>query len=528
MISLTLNKSADEPLYAQLRDGILQAVSRGELKPGQRLATVAGLARQLKVTPSTVRRAYEDLAKAGRIVSHVGRGTFLADPAEAGATRGGSTAPADDRHRIGGSSQASGPSGLVPAAQAASKAELAQAARRLRMGVDRSLDALSALAARPGLIRFTLGAPPPDSLRDGVMDELIRKVMARGQDAISSYAPFAGTSGLRQAVAERYTAVGAKVAPEQVLITSGSQQAASLLALAAREDSRRILCEMPCYMGIARAFGAAGHWVESIVRDAEGPLLAQLPDGSPAHGSLLYICPELHNPMGTDLGPQRRKAIVEWSARNDALIVSDEIFHDLRCDNANPPTLLADAGCDRAVSLGSLSKTFAGGMRIGWLVSSVDRVRSLGELKRATDIGCPPLMQAIAEELLRGGEYEDHICRVRRLYQIRRDATLRALKQHMPAGVTWTRPAGGFNLWVELPQGYSSLALFMLAVERGVAITPGPMCDVDHRFINCFRLCYSPLRGEQIEDGIRRLGEATAQLLQHRGDGGLSGLGGLL
>jgi len=519
MLPLTLDKTSDKPLYAQLRDAIEAAIAGGRLKPGQRLAPVTTLAKELNVTPTTVRRAYEDLAKAGRIISHVGRGTFVTDGA-APESAPAATTPADECRRTGGTAQ--------DAASTASRSELALAARRLRMGVARSLDALEALAARPGLIRFTIGAPPSDSLRDGVMEELARKALARGQNTLAGYAPPAGAPGLRQAVADRYASAGAKVAPEQVLITSGSQQAVTLLAAAAREDSRRVLCEMPCYMGIARSFGAAGHWVQSVVRDAEGPIPSQLPDGDAARGALLYLCPELHNPMGTDLSPQRRRAVVEWAARHDALLVSDEIFHDLHCDNTNPSSLLAEAGAQAAVSLGSLSKSFAGGLRIGWIVSSAERIRSLVELKRAADIGCPPLMQAMAEELLTGGEYDDHVRRVSRLYQIRRDATLRALKQHMPAGVTWTRPGGGFNMWVELPAGCSSLALFMLAVERGVAISPGPMNDVDHRFANAFRLCYGALRGEQIDEGVRRLAEATALVLQQRGDGGPRALGGLL
>ncbi len=507
MLDIRVNRKTGTPLYAQVHKGILQDIKSGALKPGDRLPAVASLARQLKVTHSTIRRAYEELSKEGRVVSHVGRGTFVTEPNSAAAN------------------PIIHPVSQAPTAR--EDPELAMATRRLRMGVAKSLDALQGLAGKPGLIRFISGIPPASSLREGVLEELFHKAMASGQGSYAGYSHAAGMPELRQAIAERFGAEGHAISPDQVLITSGSQQAISLLGQSALESSRRIICEVPCYMGVPRAFGALGHWVETLVRDKEGPIPAHMEGLARDRPAMLYLCPKLHNPMGTDISAQRLQSVVRWAQSNDAIIIADEIFHDLRFDNVTAPSVLSEMGADRTVVVGSLSKSFMCGLRIGWLVSTAQRIEQLTALRRATDIGSPPLMQGIALELLRTGEYDDHVRRVRRLYQIRRDATLRALKQYMPEGVTWTRPPGGFHMWVELPPGYSSLVLFLLGIERGVAFIPGPQCDVDHRFVNCFHLCYACLRAEQIIEGVKRLADATQELLRRpAGDTGLSEMGG--
>jgi 2-aminoadipate transaminase len=335
-----------------------------------------------------------------------------------------------------------------------------------------------------------------------------------------------GIRALREAIAQRFRKNGVQVAPDQILITSGSQQAVALLAQAASENHQRVICETPCYTGITNAFGAFGHWVETVVRDSEGPVperLQRFRDGKP---SLFYLCPELHNPMGTDINPERRAVLVDWAREQNIILVADEIFHDLRFEGSSPATLLSEIGIQETVVIGSLSKSFMTGLRIGWLIASPERVRSLVALKRAMDIACPPFMQGIALSLLRTGEYDAHLLKVREHYRLRRDTALEALDRFMPDGVSWTVPQGGFQMWVELPAGYSSIALFLLAIERGVAFIPGPMQDINHRFTHAFRFCYGSVEPDQITEGIELLADAVKELLEEPpGDSGLSGLG---
>jgi len=509
MLEITIDRKSDIPLYAQIREALQAAIDKEELKPGQQLPPVATLAKALGVTQTTIRRAYKDLRNTGIVGCHVGRGTFVLEPESSDI--GESTPKATGYHQTG---------------QAMADPDFLLAARRLRMGIEKSLEALTILTQRPGLIHFTSGIPDPAISTEGILEQMTQEAFRVDAGIYQDYCHPPGLLDLRKEIAGRYTHSGVPVSPDQVLITNGSQQAVSIMAQYALENKQRVICETPCYMGIPKAFGALGHWVESVPRDREGPIperLNRYRDGTP---SLFYLCPELHNPMGTDLSPERRIFLKEWTEEQNALLVADEIFHDLYFDGLAPQSLLADVGPDRVVVIGSLSKSFMCGIRIGWMISSEKRIRSVGTLKRAMDIGCPTLMQGIALSLLRTGEYDRHLKRAREHYKSRRDAMVRALERYMPDGITWTEPDGGFHLWIELPNGYSSIVLFLLAIERGVAFFPGPQMDIDHRFVNAFRFSYGSVEEDRIQEGVELLADAARELLKDPpSDPGLSGLG---
>lgn len=505
---IQLDRSSKKPLYAQIRDALKQAIDADQLKAGDRLPTVAAFAKELGVTQSTIRRALEDLSKAGLTRCHVGRGTFVAEPA----------AEEDPGKRTD-----DGQATRQPSVVRAKDPAFAMAARQLRMGIAKSLEALLPLSQRPGLIQFTSGVPDPSLTREGILKELAAEAMAGGDVSFHAYGDPMGIAPLREALAERF---GIKA--DQIMITSGSQQGISLMAQYALENRHRIICESPLYIGIANAFGAVGHWVESVARDREGPIPERLRRLSGEGPCMVYTCPDLHNPMGTDMTDERRAVLTQWIREHNGILIADEIFRDLHFDAPGHPSFMGDIDANHTVVVGSLSKAFMTGLRIGWLVTSAERVRSLLSLKRAMDLGCPSLMQGIARVLLTSGQYDAHLERARAHYRKRRDTALDALAQYMPDGVTWTEPQGGFHMWMELPEGYSSIALFLAAVERGVAIIPGPYGDVDHRFVHGFRFGYGSLTPEQIVEGIQLLSDAVESVLQGPpGEPGLSGLGGL-
>ncbi len=253
---LALDRRSDTPLYAQLRERLADEIRSGRLKPGERLPAVVELARRLGVTQSTVTRAFTDLAAAGWLESHVGRGTFVR-PAEPRPGPAGRPGPAPSFQR----------SPVEPV-----DPEFALAARRLRMGVARSLEALSVLAQGPGLIDLTSGIPDPAIARPDILGRMANEALRAGQEPYQGYGWHQGMPGLREEIAKRQDPSGRRLSAENVLVTSGSQQAISLLAQSALEQNLRIVCEVPCYPGIANAFGAVGHWVESVPRDAHGPL----------------------------------------------------------------------------------------------------------------------------------------------------------------------------------------------------------------------------------------------------------------
>jgi len=487
------DKSSTTPLYIQIRDDIRQEIDSGNLKPGDRLPPVTSLALQQGVTAATIRRALQDLTDEGLIDSHVGRGTFVKDR-DAAEPRG---------------------------------AHSGVAARKLRQSVTRSLNEMMSLAQRSGVIAFTRGIGDPDTIESGILTRLATKALEGGEEVFRDHGDPRGLLPLRTAIARLYAAQGISVSAEQVLVTSGSQQAVALVAQQAAENGSRVFCETPCYAGVTNAFNAFSLGIETVDRDANGPVISGIRTDAGLAGSVLYLCPVLHNPSGTDIGPARQREIAAWAIERGVTILSDEVFRDLHPAEGQPISFLADPGPERAIILGSLSKSFISGLRVGWIVTSEERVRDLTRIKKAMDLGCPPLMQGIAQAFLEDAEgYAAHRERIGDHYRRLRDATLAALERHMPKGVEWTKPAGGFQLWMTIPEGFSSVELFVRCVDAGVAFIPGPLQDVDQRFANSLRLCYGSLSESEIDEGIRRLSSAVKQYLRESPkDAGMAGLG---
>jgi DNA-binding transcriptional MocR family regulator len=501
------DKTSTTPLYIQIRDDLRAAILSGKLAVGEKIPPVTTLAEEKDVTAATIRRALQDLTDEGLITSHVGRGTFVAGAGSQRNTAAGENAGIAAQRRISG--------------------ESAIAARKLRQSVTRSLNEMMNLAHRPGIIAFTRGIGDPDTVEKDILKRLAQKALSDGEEIFRDTGDPRGLLSLRKSIARLYEEQGLDVSPDQILVTSGSQQAVALVAQQAAENGSPILCETPCYTGVTNAFSAFGLDIETIGRDAGGPEIAKVPPQFDPEGAVLYVCPVLHNPTGTDISPTRQKEIAAWSRDNRVTILSDEIFRDLHPAEGQPPSFMKHPGPDRSIVLGSLSKSFISGLRVGWIVTSEERVRSLTQIKKAMDLGCPPLMQGIAQAFLDDeGGYAAHREKIRAHYGRIRDVTLAALQTHMPQGVSWSRPEGGFQLWVTLPQGTSSVELFLRCVERGVAFLPGPLQDINNRFMNSFRLCYGSLSEADIEEGIRRLAETIRVYLgETPGERGFAGLG---
>jgi DNA-binding transcriptional MocR family regulator len=252
-------------------------------------------------------------------------------------------------------------------------------------------------------------------------------------------------------------------------------------------------------------------------------LLHRLPTGSPY---LLYLCPYAHNPMGTNLSSERSGVLVEWVKKTGSTIIADELFKDLCWGDNALPSIMKELGPEQSVVISSLSKSVMTGLRLGWLISSAQRVQELAQLKRLMDHSCPALIQGLALTIFQSGRFDAHTGRMALLYRQRRETMLTALDRYMPKEVTWTRPEGGFSLLFELPRGYSSVALFLSAIDRGVAFLPGPLFDIDQRFVNCCRLSYAWSDEGRIKEGIELLAGAVEEFLRRPpGDSGLSGLG---
>src|SRR5688572_5327297 len=481
--TLKLKQDGSAPLYRRIEQSIRSGISEGKLKPGDRVPSVVDIAGQLGINKLTVLKAFQRLEKAGVLRSEVGRGTFVASD---GAPR--------------------------PAAAADPRPDVTRSIRRLREGYARGLRELLAVERRPGTINLSGGVPSPDTIPDGLLEKLSQEVVRKDPRRLYEYVGPAGLPELREAIASLLVRRGLTVTPDEIIVTNGSQQAVSLAAAWARDDGRTVFCETPTYTGIPGSFMLFGHAVHSIPWEGPSPDLDTLRAASEGRRSLFYVCPDFQNPTGQTLDAGSRQALVDWARGTDAVVVDDEIFREMRFEGDEPTSLYALLPPGRRILVGSISKSFMTGLRAGFLVADRGLVSELLPYKRYMDLGSPSIVQAIAAAFLRSG-YAKHLDKMRTYYRTRRDAALKALEEFMPEGVTWTRPQGGFQMWVTMPRGLSSVQLFLQAIERGVSIFPGPAHDIDGRFLNSFRLGYGAGTPDEIRTGIKRLGELVEGLV---------------
>lgn len=480
---LRLKSNGGPPLYRQLEAAIRAAIRRGALAPGERIPSVAELADRLKISKLTALKAFQQLEQAGLLRSEVGRGSFVAANGE----------------------QSAG----LPAAEP--KPEVARSIRRLREGYAGGLRELMAVERRPATIDLAGGVPSPATIPDGLLEKLARQALARDPRRLYQYAGPAGLAELREALAAALTRGGVPVAADELIVTNGSQQAVSLAALWAREEGRAALCETPTYTGVPASFMLLGHAVQSIGWERGAPSLGQLEAAGGGRRTLLYLCPDFHNPSGDTVAGEVRQRLALWVRRNDCVVIDDQIFRDLRFEGQAPPPLYSLLPPGRRILVGSISKSFMTGLRVGFLAADHALIAEMMVYKRYMDLGGPSLMQAMAAAFLADG-YARHLDKMRAYYRARRDAALSALAEYMPAGVAWTRPQGGFQLWVTMAPGSSSIQLFLQGIEHGVAITPGPAHDIDGRYLNCFRLGYGQSSPEEIRTAVARLAAIVEKL----------------
>ncbi len=511
----TIDRDSDTPLYIQIRDNIIEAVQSQELSFGDKLPAVSLLAKEIGVTQATVRRALQDLGSAGYTECHVGRGTFICDPE--------STEPAADEQQLNSTPSAV----MVPLREEKSgRKPVEYATRRLRSGIRKALFDIMPLAHKPGTIQLTRGIPDGELLPPNFIEEINEETLAGGSKQYIQATEELGLYELREEIAMRFNECGTAVTPDQVLITNGSLQAITLVAQAYLEKKPAVICETPCFQGVTDTFTAMGHWVDTILRDEEGPQIDKLHANFGNAPHLLYICPYVHNPMGTDLSEARAKGLVEWARQSGSVIIADEIFKDLRFNSEAQPSLFKELGGEQTIVVSSLSKSVMTGLRLGWIISSPDRIRELARLKHIMDHSTPAFIQGMGLTIFKSGKFDTHTAAMRKIYQERMNTLLKALKAHMPKGVSWSTPIGGFSILVELPRGYSSVALLLNAIDRGVSFLPGPLFDIDQRYVHAMRLSTAWSDKHQIKEGIELLGSCIEDFIsQPPGDSGLSGLG---
>jgi 2-aminoadipate transaminase len=398
-------------------------------------------------------------------------------------------------------------------------------AERTRRLTSSTIRELLKLTQRPDLISFAGGMPAPELFPV----ERIREACARmlsdpaASQAALQYGATEGYPPLREMIARHTARYGIVTTPDNVLITSGSQQALDLIGKLLIDRGDPILVEAPTYLGALQAFDIVGAEYLSVPVDDEGlvtsgePLQQALQRGP----KLMYLLPNFQNPSGTTLPLDRRRTLLEIAERNGIPIVEDDPYGQLRYEGDHVPPMLAldrhsrsirrDNGfhVGHVIYLSTFSKTLAPGLRLGWMIAPPDVISRLVQLKQGADLHTSNFTQQLAYEVAHGGFLDAHIRRLRPIYQERRDVMLEALETYMPPGITWTRPQGGLFIWLTLPEGVDCNSLLKAALARDVAFVPGTafFADKSQGMCNC-RLNFSNAQPEKIVEGVRRLADA--------------------
>ncbi|MBZ0090429.1 MAG: PLP-dependent aminotransferase family protein [Thermoanaerobaculia bacterium] len=377
------------------------------------------------------------------------------------------------------------------------------------------------LTARPDVISFGGGLPAPEAFPRAEIAEAAARVLERDGSEALQYGPTEGYLPLRELIVRHMGRYGIKVTPANVLITCGSQQALDLVGKLLIDAGDRVLVEDPTYLGAIQAFTAYQPQFLTVPLDDDGLDVDHLEQQLRAGPKFAYVLPNFHNPAGVTLSLERRKRLVDLASHYGVPLLEDDPYGQLRYEGDHlPPLVVLDSelhegnGGSRpfrgdVMYLGTMSKTLAPGLRIGWVVAPEEVIGRLVQLKQGADLHTGTFNQMVAWETARGGFLDQHVRRLRELYRARRDAMLSAIERHFPPGCSWTRPQGGLFLWARLPEGMDSAKVLEVALrEEKVAFVPGNAFHSRGGGANTMRLNFSYAPTDVAEEGMKRLGRA--------------------
>lgn len=554
-MQLELNRRSKVPMYRQLAAELREQIVSGAMAEGYRLPPERELSSRLEVNRTTVLQAYQQLKDEGLIVSKVGKGTFVLPAASA--SRTSHTSNSDFGNAITRTTRSSAEMGT---SQASSSGDVERATSTDFLTTDqgsssaavhtiresRSVrgpeptvvrppwsvlfsdysnrftyhDIASAERAQRGdtIIDFATGSPNPAD----IPDDLLRKVSIEAFESREfdgqPESPIEGFEELRALLAEHMRARGVQCGVRNVMVLSGSEQGIDLIVRAFINPGDCVLVEQSTFFPALQTFRSADARIIGVPVDEHG-MRTDLLDGYCARfrPKLIYTVPTFQNPTGTTLSPERRSELIDVARRYQCLIVEDDAYGDLwyggeSSDAHRPIPLKGMENAGYVMYLSTFSKTVTSGLRTGWVVADPHVINRLAALRRMVDQHTSTSSQRICLELLKEGRIAEHLRGLIKAYRIRRDAAIAALEQYAPDEVYWTVPAGGYYIWVSLPDGVRSLDVLESCRSQGVTFMPGSVFDVDEMDDSHIRLNFVRPDAADIDTGIRIIGETIAQM----------------
>ena len=387
---------------------------------------------------------------------------------------------------------------------------------------------LMATLSRPGIISLAGGFPDTRAFGEEALREISHNVAADSAQALQ-YGPTGGLEGIKDVIVDVMEAENTGARQEDIFITTGAQQGLDLVGKVFLDEGDAVLCEGPTYAGALNAFAAYRPRIIHVPMDRAGmiPLAARDALNSARkrgiHVKFIYTVPNFQNPTGVTLAVERRRELLEIAHEYDLVVLEDNPYGMLRFEGEALPTIASleqesGAGADRVVYLGTFSKIFAPGVRLGWVHAQPGILHKINIGKQGADICSSNLSQMLIYSYFRHADWRSYVKRLMAINKERRDAMLDALAEYMPHEVHWTHPEGGLFVWATLPSYLDATAMLPRAVAKNVAYVPGEGFYSGGAGKNCMRLNFSFVEPESIRRGIELLSEVIRERMELRGE----------
>jgi 2-aminoadipate transaminase len=466
------------PFYRRLVDLVERAAARGELPAGLQMPPERDLARALKVSRATVVAAYRELESRGLVRAYVGRGTFVCARPDPG------SAPFSWRGKV--------------------------SAAALQLD-DTTVRDLVAHAANPAILSFAAGTPALEYFPIEAFKHAIDSILSHDAAAALRLGATEGQPRFRAAIAERF---GGR--PDNILVLAGAQQGLDLLARCLVDPGDAVIVDRPGYLGALGSFRSAGARLvgwdiqRADVDELEELMLRYRP-------KLMYLNPTHQNPTGTTLPIRARRELLELAERYRVPIIEDDTYRELTLSTPPPPSLYElDEMNTVVIHLNSFAKMLAPGLRLGWITAVPAIVEQLALIKQRVDPHTQNLSQLAVAELIENGAFDRHVNSLRGEHRRRRDAMVKALRQHVPSGkLRYAIPEGGLYLWCQLPPQVRAKDVQRHAFRDRVVFVPGEAFYVDRGGAHELRVCYSSQPPERAIEAARAIAKGILEAERH-------------
>ncbi|WP_461632281.1 aminotransferase-like domain-containing protein [Labilibaculum euxinus] len=396
---------------------------------------------------------------------------------------------------------------------------LSDSAKSMKRSVIREL---LKLTQKPEIISFAGGLPAPNTFPIEELKQISNEVLEEDGDAALQYGATEGETKLREILTERYQKQGLTISSDNLVILTSSQQGLDLAGKIFLNRGDHFICGLPSYLGGLGAFSSYGATPVGIKFDEFGmrsDLLEKTLAKMLKEGELpkfIYVIPDFQNPAGITMPEFRRLEIIAIAKKYNVLIIEDSPYRELRFEGKDQKMMFELDNSGHVIALGTFSKIFVPGFRIGWVIAHEAIIDKFVKAKQSTDLCTSPFVQKIAAKYLEKGLFDKNLKTIIEMYHRKRDVMLDAFEEFMPKGVTWTKPEGGLFLFLNLPENMDAQDLFEIAIQKNVAFVLGSAFHCDGSGKNTMRINFSYVDEEHSRIGVQRLAESIKMLMNNK------------